>query len=509
MTAAAANSGVMVARMTVQQWLDTTPVLVSGATPARPPLTAMQMRIWALASAGKFFEGLVVFLTGVALPLIALEYSATPAELGMVTAAPLFGILVGATALGRLSDRFGRKSMFLIEMVLFTACLVGVTLSPSLPWLIAALFGMGLALGCDYPTGHLMISETIATRHRGRLVLSAFAFQSIGAVIGTGVGLLILKNRDSVSDWRLMFAVAIIPALLVTIGRLFVTQSPHWLVAHGRVADAEAEMARLLRRSSRWRQPSRYAIEAPRSHRDGGTHPRSGFTLLLRAPQRRATILASVPWFLQDLGTYGIGIFTPVILAATVGTSSDHSQTVSAVIAQDALSTEGAALIDILLVAGIGLAIVFADRVGRIRLQVLGFVGCAAGLAIASSSAAVDGTASTVLIFAGFMLFNLMTNLGPNAMTYLIAGEVFPTALRGTGAGFAASCAKVGAVLTAFAFPALMDAWGTTPLLIGLIGTSLLGALVTWRFRIETAGRSLDELDGQATSTTPAERSAA
>ena len=490
MTAAAAGSGAIVMRMTVQQWLDVVPVPVDGAVPSRWPLTRMQTRIWALASAGKFFEGMVVFLTGVALPLVALEFSASPGEQGMVTAAPLFGILVGATALGGLADRFGRKSMFLIEMVLFTAFLVGVTLSPSLPWLIAALFGMGLAMGCDYPTGHMMISETIATRHRGRLVLSAFAFQSIGAVVGTGVGLVILQGRDSVSDWRLMFAVAVIPALVVTVGRLFVTQSPHWLVARGRVTDAEHEIARLLRRSAKFEQRRHYPVQAPRTA--VATRAPAGFAALLRAPHRRATILAAVPWFLQDLGTYGIGIFTPVILAATVGAVSDHSQTVSAVIAADALSTRGAAVIDVLLIVGVGLAILFADRVGRIRLQIVGFVGCAAGLAVAASSAAVPGAVGTVLIFAGFMVFNLMTNLGPNAMTYLIAGEVFPTAVRGTGAGFAASCAKVGAVLTAFLFPALLDAWGRTPLLIALVGTSLLGALITWRFRIETAGVSLD-----------------
>jgi hypothetical protein len=47
-----------------------------------------------------------------------------------------------------------------------------------------------------------------------------------------------------------------------------------------------------------------------------------------------------------------------------------------------------------------------------------------------------------VLLFAGFMLFSFMTNIGPNAMTYLIAGEVFPIAIRGTGAGFAAPSAR-------------------------------------------------------------------
>jgi nitrate/nitrite transporter NarK len=86
-----------------------------------------------------------------------------------------------------------------------------------------------------------------------------------------------------------------------------------------------------------------------------------------------------------------------------------------------------------------------------------------------------------------------MTNLGPNAMTYLLSGEVFPTAVRGRGAGFAASFAKIGAVLTAFLFPQLLAWMGTASLLYVLAGTSVLGAVVTAAFAIETRGRRLDD----------------
>jgi len=99
------------------------------------------------------------------------------------------------------------------------------------------------------------------------------------------------------------------------------------------------------------------------------------------------------------------------------------------------------------------------------------------------------------LLFSGFLLFNFMTNLGPNAQTYLIAGEVFPTRIRGRGAGFAASFAKIGAVLTAFLFPILLKDLGTEILLGGLVVASLIGAIVTYLFRIETAGKSLEEMD--------------
>jgi len=125
---------------------------------------------------------------------------------------------------------------------------------------------------------------------------------------------------------------------------------------------------------------------------------------------------------------------------------------------------------------------------------VFGFVGCAVGLLLASLSVDFSGTLKIALIFAGFMLFNFMTNLGPNAQTYLLAGEVFPTAIRGKGAGFAAAFAKIGAVATAFLFPILLDTIGTRLLLYGLIVTSLLGSLVTWQFRIETSGVNLDRI---------------
>ena len=75
---------------------------------------------------------------------------------------------------------------------------------------------------------------------------------------------------------------------------------------------------------------------------------------------------------------------------------------------------------------------------------------------LASFSIDFEGSAKIALIFAGFMLFNFMTNIGPNAQTYLLAGEVFPTAVRGMGAGFAAAFAKIGAVATAFLFPILL-----------------------------------------------------
>ena len=233
----------------------------------------------------------------------------------------------------------------------------------------------------------------------------------------------------------------------------------------------------------------------PQQSGAGGNAPGAGsFLSLFSPPYLRATILASVPWFLQDLSTYGIGIFTPTILAAAIGKEADQFRSLSDLIANDILAARGAATITLLLIVGIAFAVVLADKLGRIRLQIVGFIGCAAGLLLASLSVDFTGGLKIPLIFTGFMVFNFMTNLGPNAQTYLLAGEVFPTAIRGKGAGFAAAFAKIGAVATAFLFPILLVTIGTRWLLYGLIIASLLGAVVTWLFRIETTGVNLDHI---------------
>ncbi|MTH99572.1 MFS transporter [Roseibium sp. RKSG952] len=477
-------------------YIDETPVWRDGTPLRQIALTPMQWRIWWLATAGKFFEGMIVFMTGVSHTLIATEFGLSAVGVGLISAATLFGILIGAVTLGGLSDHYGRRNMFIIEMVVFVFFLVVLAFAQSYLVVLIALFGLGVALGCDYPTAHMVISENMPSRERGRLVLGAFSFQAIGALVGTGMCYLVLVWFPFIEAWRYMYAAAIIPAVLVTIGRFYIPESAMWLLEKGRVSEAEKSMTQLLRRYPQY--PNRVVLEPPKDVRadkasEGGLA--SLKALFRERKARRAIMLSSVPWFLQDLGTYGIGIFTPVVLATAFGNAPGHARSTAELVGNDMLAAKGAAMIDVLLIVGIIFAILLADKVGRIRLQVFGFIGCAVGLFVASLGGHLGESMQVPLIFAGFMLFNFMNNLGPNAQTYLIAGEVFPTRFRGAGAGLAASIAKIGAVTTAFLFPVLLAAIGTDALLAGLIITSLIGAWVTWKYRIETRGKALAELD--------------
>jgi MFS transporter, putative metabolite transport protein len=209
-----------------------------------------------------------------------------------------------------------------------------------------------------------MISENIPSSTRGRLVMTAFAFQAVGAIAATAVGFLILTNLPEIGAWRWMYAVAVVPALLVAAGRLFVTESGHWLLSRGHVEEATRTTARLLAR-----QPSYPGkINLLRTDAPSGVHQR-GYLALFAPANRRATLFASAPWFLQDLGSYGIGIFTPTILAAAFGHKGTDPSNMMELIMTDQLAARGAALIDVLLIIGIIFAILLVDRVGRVRLQ--------------------------------------------------------------------------------------------------------------------------------------------
>ncbi|MFM8277744.1 MAG: MFS transporter [Cyanobium sp.] len=468
---------------TVQDYIEDSPTWTNGATLNRPVLSPTQWQLWSLATAGKFFEGLIVFMGGIALPLVAQQFDMTSTEKGLVTAATLFGILLGAIGLGGLADRWGRKPVFIGEMVLLAAALIGASCSVNTPMLVCCLFVIGLALGADYPTAHLVISESIPAQFRGRLVLGAFSFQALGALLATLIAAAYLTLESSLDLWRQLYLLPVIPVLCVVWGRLFLPESSHWLVSKGRLAHAEQQLRRLLHRDD-------ISLCHQQITEPGALPPGGNWRQLFRGQAKRATILASVPWFLQDLSTYGVGIFTPVIIASAFGADAAQSNG-AAVIHQALLGAKGSALVDVGFLIGIAVAIALSDRWGRIPLQIIGFIGCALGLLIATAGSRGPSLDVPVIIF-GFFLFQFMTNLGPNAQTYLLAGELFPVGLRGLGAGFAAASGKVGAVITAFVFPTLLRQLGSERLLPLLALTSLLGALITWLFRIETRGVNLE-----------------
>jgi predicted MFS family arabinose efflux permease len=183
----------------------------------------------------------------------------------------------------------------------------------------------------------------------------------------------------------------------------------------------------------------------------------------------------------MDIATYGVGLFTPTILGAIEISGRTRGLT-----AHDFALAKGSAVIDLFLLFGFLLGVWMVPRFGRIRMQAIGFAGMAVGmLALVAAVGLTNSSLHIPLVFAGFILFNLLMNAGPNSTTFTLAPILFPTQLRGTAGGFAAGVAKLGATVGVFLLPILKEKFGV-PSILGIVSAvSLLGLVVTLILRRE------------------------
>ena len=437
-----------------------------------------QWKIWFLSGMGVFMDGFDLFIIGVALPLIEQDLSLSSQTLGLIGAAAPLGAVAGAAIAGPLTDRWGRKILFLIDLMFF----VVFSLLSALAWnawsLIAFRLLLGVGIGADYPISSTYISEFMPARIRGRMIVGAFSFQALGSIAGAAVGLLILLVAPSLGGWRWMLAMGVVPAVIIVLMRSNLPESPRWYLSQGKSAQAAAVFSQMGEQT----MPGEASSAQPLPYR-----------ALFSGTYIRRLILATVPWFLMDIALYGIGIFTPTILAVLNFSDSDGMKAVSFV-QKDIRATAGSLFLDIFLIIGFAIAIWLIEKWGRIRLQLLGFAGMTFGLLFVAWGA-VGNQQNLLLIFTGFALFNLLVNMGPNATTFTLPAELFPTSLRASGHGLASSCGKIGAAVGIFLLPILQDSLGLTATMLIVAGSSLCGFLVTWICQVETKGHSLEELE--------------
>ncbi len=462
-----------------------------GHTIDHAKMTPLHWQIWFLSSMGIFLEGYNLFVIGVALPLIKHEHlSAPPIMFGFIGAGAIAGTVFGGALMGRLADSWGRKYIYIANMGFVIIAAVLSALSPNLYLLILFQFLLGVGVGADYPICASYVSEFMPSRIRGRMLMLTFSFQALGMMTAALLGMLVLAvDPHPESSWRLIIALGGAPAVLVMCLRSFVPESPRWCIEHERIEDAVKTISKLSRKS----HEEILKLVKKEKKKDEKIHRKAesmGFAALFSKKYLRQTILAAVPWFLMDIATYGVGIFTPMILAAAMGADKMHHHSF---IVRDFYSTEGAAAVDVFLVIGFIVNLILVERWGRIRLQLLGFAGMFIGLVVLGS-ASLFLNKNMIMIFVGFILYNLLMNMGPNATTFILPAELFPTKLRASAHGFSASFAKVGAVCGIIFLPVLLSAAGTGITIFIISGAALLGLIVTFFFKIETMGKSLEEL---------------
>jgi MFS transporter, putative metabolite transport protein len=444
------------------------------------PLKPIQRWLWVLSTGGTLLDGFVIFILGVTMPLIIAEFRLTPDVVGLVGASLVFGAVFGAGLGGPLADRLGRKKLMLADMIIIGTGAVTSALANGFPLLFIGQLLVGIGVGIDFPASSSYVSEVLPKRNRARMMVATIACQSVGMLLAAVVALLLLKNAHSAQTWRLFLATEGAIALLFFLLRLSEPDSPHWLMTRGRFTEAAQAFFRIM-------PEQREAVLQITG--DGGdpnvanSVPASkspGLAILFSRDYRARTMLVAVPWFLMDIATYGVGLFTPIILGTI-----DVSAKGVGVIARDFADARGSAAIDLFLLFGFLVGIWAVPRFGRIRMQAVGFAGMALGMLVLMIAVSISNSPAgrhIPLVFAGFILFNLLMNAGPNSTTFTLAPVLFPTQLRGTASGFAAGVAKIGATLGVFVLPILKGKFGVPAVLGMMAAVSVLGLVVTLAF---------------------------
>ena len=189
-------------------------------------------------------DGLEVTIVGFLAPTLVEPGSGielTEANIAMAQAIYVAGACIGALFFGQLTDRFGRKRLFLITLSLYLLATVATAFATSPLWFLAARFFTGAGIGGEYAAINSAIDELIPARARGRIDLIINGSFWIGAVAGALLSLILLKETLFALDlgWRLSFGLGALLGLGILFLRRNLPESPRWLFIHGREDEAE------------------------------------------------------------------------------------------------------------------------------------------------------------------------------------------------------------------------------------------------------------------------------
>lgn len=450
-------------------------------------MTKLHRRLVWAAGLGIFLDGYDLVIIGVVLLQIKTQWHLGPHQMGILGSAALAGAFVGAMAGGRIADRYGRKAVYIIDLLTFLVAAILCGLSWNIYSLAIFRFILGVGVGADYPLSATYLAEFMPARRRGSILSWTFGLWVFGAIAAGIIGFICLL--DPTNGWRWMFMFGALPATLVVYLRGNLPESPRWYLRNNQPEKAAQVIARL--------NPGIDSAEIQRMVRQLPQQPSAHVNplRLFLPPLLRSTLLVCLPWFLMDLVGYYLTIYTPLILGQ-LGFGSAGARVLG-----------GAILNMSFLIGYIPLAL-FIDRIGRIWPQIIGFLGSAAALwLVGMASVHVHHVAHSVaghttfvmvatggtlaVIFIGMLLSQISNSFGPGNTTYILASEVYPTDVRATGHGFATAFSRLGAVASTYFLP-MVQVHMTQQHFFFLLGAlSVIGAALTWIFRVNTTAKPL------------------
>ncbi|MEM3873290.1 MAG: MFS transporter [Nitrososphaeria archaeon] len=436
--------------------------------------TSKHLGMSLVSAMGTFLDGYDISIIGVALLLIvtipSFKFAVTPLGKGLLAASTTIGMLIAGIFGGYFTDLYGRRFLYMWDMVIFIVFTALISVAVNFWDLFTFRLILGLALGADYAISPTIISEISPVKPRGKLLSLPGLMWWIGSATAYIIGFLLLPF--GVNAWRYMFAIGLLPAVIVLILRRSVPESARWLAMKGKIKEA---------------QKSEIAVSGKADDLSNVKRERLSMKTLFRRDIIKYTLFFGVAWFAYDVAFYGIGLFNPYILSLLGLTHT--------------LSVLGSAVFAIIAIMGSVLCLLTVDKLGRKFVTTLGFAGMSVSLLVLSYiGITVPKEAFTVgsiaiIIVSMFTLFELTQTWGMGTTDFIYGQELFPTSIRSTGQGWGVTISRIGAVLSLTTFPTIVAIYGIGYglLFFALVG-GILGLTVTLWLGPETKGRALEEI---------------
>ncbi|OVA08703.1 General substrate transporter [Macleaya cordata] len=449
-----------------------------------------------------------------------------PSLVSISVAIPLLGTVFGQVVLGTFGDRIGRKRVygFALLLMIFSSFCCGFSFCRTRKCVITSLcffrFLLGFGIGGDYPISATIMSESANKTTRGSFIAAVFCMQGFGILTSSAVTMIFCsafdrasaassKSKSSSSSstatstpaeadlvWRLILMFGAVPASMTYYWRMKMPETARYAA----LVEQNIPQAIHESRNDEIREELDVAVPMP------SPSSSSSYGLISKEffwRHGRDLFACGSAWFLVDVVFYSINLFQSHIY----GDLLRKPESVNAY--QEAFDVAKLqAIITICsTIPGYWAAIIFIDRIGRVKIQIMGFFCmaiCLFAIGIPYSKYWKNHTNALLLILYGLTFF--FSNFGPNTTTFIVPAELFPARFRSTCHGISGAAGKMGAIIGSVGFLWACDSKdkskveysyhkgiGTTSVLVILGGICVLGMILTYLFTRETNGRSLEE----------------
>ncbi|WIY61300.1 MFS transporter [Bacillus arachidis] len=370
-------------------------------------------KLLGIAGLGWLFDAMDVGMLSFVIVALQKEWGLSSQEMGWIGSVNSIGMAVGALVFGILADKMGRKSVFIMTLLLFSICSGLTALTTTLAMFLILRFLIGMGLGGELPVASTLVSESVEAHERGKIVVLLESFWAGGWLIAALISYFVIPKYG----WQVAMVLSAVPAFYALYLRWNLPDSP-------RFERVEKQQSVITNIKAVW----------------------SG-------EYRKATIMLWILWFCVVFSYYGMFLWLPSVMVLKGFSLIKSFQYVL--------------IMTLAQLPGYFTAAWFIERLGRKFVLVTYLIGTAC-------SAYVFGVAEslTILLVAGMLLS--FFNLGAWGALYAYTPEQYPTVIRGTGAGMAAAFGRIGGILGPLLVGYLVASQASLSLIFTIFCSSIL-----------------------------------